>query len=93
MKTYQVMLGDHHFSESLITAEWLYDSMKKAQAIDLTVIGMGYFKAVERVLFELICLHKMKTDTSKLFALTMIVYVITYWILQSEPWHISTKII
>jgi hypothetical protein len=57
-KTYLVMLGDHHFSESLITAEWLYDSMKKAQAIDLTVIGMGYFKAVEQLLFELICLHK-----------------------------------
>jgi len=57
-KTYLVMLGDHHFSESLVTAEWLYDSMKKAQAIDLTVIGMGYFKAVEQLLFELICLHK-----------------------------------
>ena len=54
------MLGNHDFSESLITAEWLFDSMKKAKAIDLTVIGMGYFKAVEQLLYDLICLHKNK---------------------------------
>lgn len=55
--TYLIALGNSDFSESLITAEWLYDSMKKAQAIDLTVIGMGYFKAVEQLLYSLICLH------------------------------------
>lgn len=32
--------------------------MKKAKAIDLTIIGMGYFKAVEQLLYELICFHK-----------------------------------
>lgn len=53
----EVMLGDHDFAESLLTAEWLYDSMKKAKAIDLTVIGMGYLKSVEQLLYELICLH------------------------------------
>ena len=63
-------LGDSDFSESLITAEWLYVSMKKAQAIDLTVIGMGYFKAVEQLLYSLICLHanegrQMKKDFSR----------------------------
>jgi hypothetical protein len=68
--TYLVALGNSDFSESLITAEWLYDSMKKAQAIDLTVIGMGYFKAVEQLLYNLICLHanegrKMKKDFSR----------------------------
>lgn len=57
-RKYMVLLGNHDFSESLITAEWLYDSMRKSQAIDLTVIGMGYFKAVEQLLFDLICLHK-----------------------------------
>ena len=57
-KTYQGLLGSQDFAESLVTAEWLFDSMKKAQAIDLTIIGMGYFKAVEQLLFELICLHK-----------------------------------
>lgn len=56
--TFSVLFGSHSFSESIITAEWLYDSMKKAQAIDLTVIGTGYFKAVEQLMWELICLHK-----------------------------------
>lgn len=54
---YTIMLSDKDYAESLITAEWLYDSMKKAQAIDLTVIGMGYLKSIEQFLFELICLH------------------------------------
>lgn len=53
-----VLIGKHDFAESLITAEWLYSSMKQAKAIDLTVIGTGYFKAVEQILYELICLHK-----------------------------------
>lgn len=53
-----MLVGSHDFAESLITAEWLYSSMKQAKAIDLTVIGTGYFKAVEQLLYELICLHK-----------------------------------
>lgn len=57
-KTFQGLLGNKDYAESLVTAEWLFDSMKKAQAIDLTIIGMGYFKAVEQLLYELICLHK-----------------------------------
>ena len=57
-KTLLTLLGSKDFAESLITAEWLYDSMKKAKAIDLTIIGMGYFKAVEQLLYDLICLHK-----------------------------------
>lgn len=56
-KTYRIALGESNFSESLLTAEWLYDSMKLAKAIDLTVIGMGYFKAVEQLLYQLIKLH------------------------------------
>jgi hypothetical protein len=64
------LLGDSDFAESFITAEWLFYSMKKAQAIDLTVIGMGYFKAVEQLLYKMICLHKnegrkIKTDYSR----------------------------
>lgn len=55
---FYVLLGKHSFAESLITAEWLYDSMKKANAIDLTIVGMGYFKAAEQLLWEMICLHK-----------------------------------
>ncbi len=51
---FYLLFGQSDFSESIITAEWLYDSMKKADAIDFTVIGMGYFKAVEQLLYELI---------------------------------------
>lgn len=68
-KKYLVALGNNDFSESLITAEWLFESMKEAKAIDLTVIGIGYFKAVEQLLYHLICLHsgenrKIKKDYS-----------------------------
>ena len=55
---YSIFVSNHVFAESFITAEWLRDSMKKAIAIDLTAVGMGYFKAVEQLLFELICLDK-----------------------------------
>ena len=57
-KYYEILVADNDFSESLITAEWLYDSMKKAEAIDLTAVAMGYFKAVEQLLFAIICLYK-----------------------------------
>lgn len=57
-RTMLILIGTHDFAESIITAEWLYSSMKQAKAIDLTVIGTGYFKAVEQLLYELICLHK-----------------------------------
>lgn len=57
-KTYMISIGDSDFSESIITAEWLRDSMWRASAIDLTVIATGYFKAIEQLLYSLICLHK-----------------------------------
>lgn len=56
-------IGNNDFAESFITAEWLFHSMKKARAIDLTIIGMGYLKAVEQLLFDLICLHKTENRT------------------------------
>ena len=51
------------YAESLITAEWLLDSMSKAHAIDLTVIGTGYFKAMEQLLFALIKLWEPTFDS------------------------------
>lgn len=57
-KVFMILLGKHDFAESLLTAEWLYYSIKMAVNIDLTIVGMGYCKAVEQLLFELICLHK-----------------------------------
>jgi len=60
--TYRVLLGNQDYAESLITAEWLLDSMKKAHAIDLTVIATGYFKAMEQLLFALIRLRNPSFD-------------------------------
>ncbi len=70
LRYYSVMVSNHVFAESLITAEWLRDSMRKAKAIDLTAVGMGYFKLVEQLLYELICLDSsgtrvIKSSTSK----------------------------
>lgn len=59
---YRILLSERDYSESLITAEWLLDSMSKANAIDLTVIGTGYFKAMEQLLFALIQLHDPAFD-------------------------------
>ena len=56
-KYYQVLLGRCDFAESFVTAEWMYDSMKKAKAIDLSVVALGYFKAIEQLLFEIIKLY------------------------------------
>lgn len=64
-KTYLMMIGANDFAESFVTAEWLRDSMGKAGAIDLTAIGLGYFKAVEQLMYTLICLHKNEGKTIK----------------------------
>lgn len=45
------------FSESFITAEWLYQSLVNAKNIDFTVIAMGYFKAIEELLFVFMAAH------------------------------------
>ncbi|MCR4782808.1 MAG: hypothetical protein K5851_08720 [Lachnospiraceae bacterium] len=57
-----LLFSGKDYSESFITAEWLRETMNKANAIDLTVIGTGYFKAVEQLLYEIICLHKDDGD-------------------------------
>lgn len=92
-KVYRLLLGSHDFSESLITAEWLLDSMKKAQAIDLTVIAMGYFKAVEQLLFDLVCLqendgHLPKKDLDSTIGAMAHFYKNNPNVLRSElhPW-------
>ncbi len=64
---YKVLLGQSDFAESLITAEWLRDSMRKAQAIDLTVIGTGYFKATEQLLYSLAKLRFYNVDEKETF--------------------------
>lgn len=64
-KCYLMMVGINDFAESFVTAEWLRDSMGRAGAIDLTAVGLGYFKAVEQLMYALICLHKNEGKTIK----------------------------
>ena len=44
-------IEDVSFSESFITAEWLYQSMPNVGKIDLTTISIGYIKAIEQLVF------------------------------------------
>jgi|LSQX01.3.fsa_nt_gb hypothetical protein len=56
-KYYYLLLGTSDFSESLTSSEWLYDSIKKAKAIDLTAIAIGYFKSIEQLLYCFLSIH------------------------------------
>lgn len=42
------------FSESFLTAEWLRQSLPSNEGTDLTVVALGYFKAIEEFLFSFI---------------------------------------
>lgn len=69
-KNFEVLLGNSDFAESFITSEWLFDSLRNAENIDLTIIAMGYFKTIEQLLFDFIKLHTIEKDEvpRKIFA-------------------------
>lgn len=64
-KNYEVLLGLESFAQSYMTAEWLYASLKHAGNIDLTVIAMGYYKAIEQFLFCFIKNHTKEKDNRR----------------------------
>ena len=69
-KYYKALVGKKEYAQSFVTAEWLYDTMKEAGRIDYTAVVMGYFKAVEQLMFEFIKRHmdpgrKLKKKGSK----------------------------
>lgn len=52
---YELLIGKSEFSRCFISSEWLYSSFGSlAGSIDLTAISMGYFKALEQFMYELI---------------------------------------
>lgn len=61
-KNYEIMTGTGDFAQSYMTAEWLFTSLTKVGNIDLTAIAMGYFKAIEQLLFAYIKLHTNEKD-------------------------------
>lgn len=62
-KYYEALLGKSDFSISFLTAEWLYDSFRSVGTIDLTSIAMGYFKAIEQMLYAYISLHTREKES------------------------------
>ena len=58
----ELLLGSSDFAQSYMTAEWLYASLPNAGKIDLTAIAMGYFKAIEQLLFRFVSLHTHEKD-------------------------------
>ena len=59
---YEILFGNSDFAQSYLTAEWLYSSLSNAGNIDLTAIAMGYFKAIEQLLFGFIKNHTQEKD-------------------------------
>lgn len=62
---YLSMIGSCNFAQSFQTAEWMYRSLRGSDNIDLTSISMGYFKAVEQLLFAFISAHTFEKDKKK----------------------------
>ena len=54
---YRTLTQKSAFADSIITAEWMYESLNNISNIDLTVISLGYFKALEQFLYEFIKSH------------------------------------
>ena len=59
---YKVMLGNKKFAVSFLTAEWLYDSLKKSGKIDFTAVAMGYLKSMEQFLYDFASLFTNEKD-------------------------------
>lgn len=62
---YKALTGKADFSQTFMTAEWLYDTMKKAGRIDYSPVAMGYFKSIEQLIWGILALHKKETISIK----------------------------
>ncbi len=54
----KALTGINDFSQTFMTAEWLYDSMRKAGKIDYSPVAMGYFKSIEQMIWDILLLYK-----------------------------------
>ena len=54
---YKSLIRNADFSKSLLSAEWMYHSLKEINNIDYTVVSLGYFKALEQFLYDFIKTH------------------------------------
>ena len=57
-KYYELLIGNSEFARCFLTSDWLYSSFGTlAGSIDLTAISMGYYKALEQFMFEMISMY------------------------------------
>lgn len=57
-----IITSNTDFAKSILTAEWLYSSLKDKQNFDYTSIISGYSKALEQFLSSIIKFYKGKND-------------------------------
>lgn len=50
-----ILLGNGAFSESFVTAEWLFNSLRDKKGFDYTAIICGYLKSIEQLLYSIVC--------------------------------------
>lgn len=48
---YESLIGDSEFAQSLITAEYLYQSIAEGLSIDYSSVVLGYIKSIEQLLY------------------------------------------
>lgn len=77
-KLYMALVSNTDFAESFITAEWLFQAFENEGKIDYTVVAMGYFKAIEQLLYCYILLHKEGQKDKKRY-------------LRRKHWHKDSK--
>ena len=56
-KIYRTMIGINEYSESFITSEWLFHSLKEKKNFDYTSVISGYLKSIEQLLYKIVMLN------------------------------------
>lgn len=64
---YKAITGKSDFATCFLTAEWLFSEISNGENIDFTVVSMGFFKAIELLLFQYVSLHTHEKDEADRF--------------------------
>ena len=50
---YRALVGNADFAKSFLTAEWLFEVLKRKEHFDYTVVISGYLKSIEQLLYQI----------------------------------------
>lgn len=50
---YKALVGNADFAKSFLTAEWLFEVLKRKEHFDYTVVISGYLKSIEQLLYQI----------------------------------------